>query len=442
MAKDSESSEPSPERRDRRVRTARAQAQSTVNTLSPTLAARAPDAQEPPVGARARPTDSPAETERPSSASGTKPSSDAATFAAMPEGILDRYYRIGTKYYLDNGEHAFTHHTDKLTTPSENTEIIRDLVEIARHNGMHDITVAGTERFRREAWAAATRLGIEVRGYEPTLHDEKQLVRAMAREDGSRPGTRSGGRGAAPEAEGSPAAAAAAAATASSRGGAEVPPAAGARRVAAQGRTYMGELLEHGAEHYQRNPREDMSYYVQVGTPNGAIDLWGLDLKRALAEAKSRPQIGDLVVVRQTGQRGVTVRSREFDEAGRFLGERDKDTHRNRWSVEKEEFVRERARFAVVLRDERVSAERGTETHPHLLGSYFIIKEAEEYAKRRYRTREERQLFVASTRERLAEIIERGEALPTTRIRTPQPDRTRASSRERSTLQGPGASLS
>jgi hypothetical protein len=204
----------------------------------------------------------------------------------------------------------------------------------------------------------------------------------------------------------------------------------------------MGELLEHGAEHYQRNPREDMSYYVQVGTPNGAIDLWGLDLKRALAEAKSRPQIGDLIVVRQTGQRGVTVRSREFDEAGRFLGERDKDTHRNRWSVEKEEFVRERAQFAAVLRNERVSSERGTEAHPQLLGSYFIIKEAEEYAKRRYRTREERQLFVASTRERLAQIIERGEALPTTRIRTPQPDRTRASSRERSTPQGPGASLS
>jgi putative DNA primase/helicase len=415
-----------------------------VNTLSPTPAARAPDAQQPPPGARARPTSHPAETERPSSDPGAKPSSGApATFAAVPEGILERYYRIGTKYYLDNGEHAFTHHPDKLTTPSENTEIVRDLIEIARHNGMRDITVTGTERFRREAWVAATRLGLEVKGYEPTLHDEKQLVRAMAREDAGRPGTRDTGRGAAPEGEGSPAAAAPSAATgANARDGTEVPPAAGTRRAASQGRTYLGELLDHGPEHYQRNPREDMSYYVQVGTSNGAIDLWGLDLKRALAEAKSRPTIGDLIVVRQTGQREVTVRSREFDEAGRFLGERDKDTHRNRWSVEKEEFVRERARFAAVLRDERVSAERGAEAHPQLLGSYFIIKEAEEYAKRRYRTREERQLFVASTCERLAQIIERGEALPTTRIRPAQPDRTRASSRERSTPQGPGASLS
>jgi hypothetical protein len=184
-----------------------------------------------------------------------------------------------------------------------------------------------------------------------------------------------------------------------------------------------------------------MSYYVQVGTDNGAIDLWGLDLKRALAEAKSRPKTGDLVVVRQTGQRDVTVRAREFDEAGRFLGERDKDTHRNRWSIEKEEFVRERAGLAAVLRDGRVSAERGTQAHPQLLGSYFIIKEAEEYAKQRYRTRQERERFVEYTRERLAQVVERGEALPTTRIRSRPAERTRASSREPVAPQGPGPTL-
>ena len=442
MAKDGDSAEQASERRKRRARTARARTESAVNTLTPTPAARAPEAHEPPPGARARPGDTPAESERPNSAPGAKPSSGTpATFGALPDGMLDRYYRIGAKYYLDNGEHAFTHHADKLTTPSENTEIVRDLVEIARYNRVHDITVTGTERVRREAWAAATRLGLTVRGYEPTIHDEKQLVRAMAREDGGRRGPRDSDRAAAPDSEGpaAEAAAGAAATGAGSPGSAGVPPAAGARPASGRGRTYTGELLDHGPEHYQRNPREDMSYYVQVGTANGAIDLWGLDLKRALAEAKSRPKIGDLIVVRQTGQREVTVRSREFDEAGQFLGEKPKDTHRNRWSLEKEEFIRERARLAAVLRDERVTAERGAEAHPQLLGSYFILKEAEEYARRRYRSREERQMFVQSTRERLAHIIERGEALPTTRIRKPQPDRTRTSSREPVAPQGPGA---
>ena len=471
MAKDIEGSEPTSEKRERRPRTARVQAEPTVNTLSPTPAARAPEAHEPPAGARAR-SSTPAESGRPSSARATKPSSDApASYAALPDRILDRYYRIGAKYYLDNGELAFTHHAEKLTTPSENSEIVRDLVEIAQHNGIQDLTVTGTERFRREVWAAATRLGVEVRGYEPTLHDEKQLVRAMAREDTARRGGRDEARGAAPDNYGSPTAAAGSAAPPTSgpsiRDDIDPPPAtagpaggdaravrngglgnevrtghvAGDRRAVSEGRTYVGELLDHGPEHYQRNPREDMSYYVQIGTANRAIDLWGLDLKRALAAAKSRPKVGDRVVVHQTGQRDVTVRAREFDEAGRFLGERNKDAHRNRWSIEKEEFVSERARLAAILRDERVSAERGARAHPQLLGSYFIIKQAEEFAKERFRTREERQRFIDHTRERLAQMIERGEALPTTQIRSRQAERTRASSRDPPAPQGPGATL-
>lgn len=445
MARDTATPDSSPDKRDRRAKTGRAAVEQTVNTLSPTPVARAPEPHEPPVGARettspAQPT--PAE-RRGSAPETTSKDETLAGFAAVPDRILDRYYRIGTKYYLDNGELAFTHHSDRLTTPSENSEIARDLVEIARHNGIHDITVTGTERFRREVWAAATRLGVEVRGYEPTLHDEKQLVRAMAREDAARRGIRDEGRGAVPESDGSPAATARAAAPPgtgpSTRDGTGSPPAvggpgadaprvfgeggvasdghaaragraAGDRRAASEGRTYAGELLDHGPEHYQRNPREDMSYYVQVGTANGAVDLWGLDLKRALAEAKSRPRIGDRVVLRQTGQRDVTVRTREFDEAGRFLGERDKDTHRNRWSIEKEDFVRERARLAAVLRDEQVSAERGARAHP--LGLVSVrdhLRAAAEFAARRIAHPEDRERFVAAVRKALEGSKERVE---------------------------------
>lgn len=444
MAKDTEGSEQRAEKRERRARTARVQAQPTMNVLSPTPAARAPEPLEPPAAARASSAAAGTDVERPNSTPDTKSSRSApAGFAALPDRILERYYRIGAKYYLDNGELAFTHRADKLTTPSENSEIVRDLVEIARHNGIHDVTVTGTERFRREVWAAATRLGMEVRGYAPTLHDEKQLVRAMALEDAARRGTRDAGSGPAPDSEEMQAAARTAppAADLSIRRAVDGPSGSGDRRATSQGRTYRGELLDHGPEHYQRNPRENMSYFIQVGTPNGAIDLWGLDIKRALAEAKSRPNTGDRVVVRQTGQRDVTVRAREFDEAGRFLGERDKDTHRNRWSIEKEEFIRERERLAAVLRDTEVSPERGARAHPQLLGTYFIIKQAEEYAKERYRTREERQRFVAHTRERLAQIIERGEALPTTQIRSREAQRTRAPGREPLSPQPPGPSL-
>lgn len=470
MAKDAAPSEERPERRARRARAARLQAERAENSLSPTPEARAPTTQEIPAAVR-EPGGAAgaAEGPRADSASGESAKGAPAGFSAVPGSILERYYRIGPKYFLDNGEHAFTNHGHKLTTRSENTEIARDLVEIARHNGVHDITVAGTERFRREVWAAATRAGMEVRGYTPTLHDEKQLVRAMAREEGARRGTRDSGRGveanigeslpmfaesangASPP--GSPGSARARTEPAAVRHGraadrdrvaneesaaAEDRPAI-ASRSGDRSRTFFGELLEHGAEHYQRNPRENMSYYVELGTGQGSIELWGLDLKRALAEAKSNPRIGDHVFVRQTGQEDVTVRAREFDDAGRFLGERDKGAHRNRWSIEREDFVTERARLAATLRDLTVSAERGAREHPQLLGSYFLLKQAEEFAKERYRTREERQRFVEYTRGRLAQAIEQGDALPTTRIRDRERERT--PSRQPRTADGPGPAL-
>src|SRR5947209_7704202 len=104
-------------------------------------------------------------------------------FESVPEQILDRYYRIGEKYFLDNGELAFTNHGSELTTKSENAQIVRDLLEIAQHNGHTNLIASGTERFRREVWGQALRLGLDVQGYTPTEHDEKQWVRKWARED-------------------------------------------------------------------------------------------------------------------------------------------------------------------------------------------------------------------------------------------------------------------
>jgi len=469
MAKDAAPAEEKAQKRERRTRAVRVPAESAVNSISRTPVARVPAPQEvPPALRESSASVPPAGGPRADSAAGDMSPKDAAAgFTAMPDRILERYYRIGPKYFLDNGELVFTNHGAKLTTPSENSEIARDLVEIARHNGIQDITVSGTERFRREIWAAATRMGLDVRGYAPTIHDEKQLVRAMAREDGGRRTPRDAERGTEPDGEASqPLFPEIANGTnppgpvRSARERAEAPAAvnsptsidgraahggraagearaAGGARGGGNGRAYSGELLDHGGEHYKRDPRENMSYYVELGTTQGSIELWGLDLKRALAESKSAPQVGDRVIVRQTGQDGVTVRTREFDEAGRFLGERDKEARRNRWRIEKEEFVTERAALAATLRDPNVSAERGGREHPQLLGSYFIVKQAEAFAKERFRTREERQRFVEYTRERLAQAIERGDALPTTRIRSRETQRTRAPAQEHRMPDGP-----
>ena len=334
-----------------------------------------------------------------------------AGFESVPETVLDHYYRIGPKYYLDNGELAFENRGDALTTKSENTQIVRDLLAIAQHNGHRNLTVAGTERFRREVWGQALRLGIEIQGYQPTEHDEKQWVRKLAREDADRR-TLDGPSEAREEG-------AATTPTPDLVPGPEPAlsrPRAGGPRPRASV-VHNGELLDHGRDHYQHNPREAQSYYVALETRNGPVELWGVDLERALTESKSAPQRGDQVTVRQTGQRPVTVSAARFDEAGKFIGQEDKPARRNEWTVEKTTFVAERAELATVVRDSRISAQQAGDRYPQLVGTYFLLKEAQEFAKAHYKTPAERESFAQFIRERLADEIERGEPLRTTQIR-------------------------
>jgi hypothetical protein len=190
-------------------------------------------------------------------------------------------------------------------------------------------------------------------------------------------------------------------------------------------RLYSGELLAHGQEHYKRDPRAEMSYYVQVDGPDGMVELWGKDLQRALEQSKSGVRVGDRVVVRQTGQQGVTVWAREFDDAGNVVGKREKDTHRNAWSVEKEDFATDRAELARIVLDRNIPAERGAREHPQLVGTYFALKHAELFAKNLLETKEHQQQFVDALRERIAQSIERGDPLPMTKIRDRRPERAR-----------------
>ena len=113
----------------------------------------------PPPGRRAAPSKS--ETEQVSAARKAAPSQTAPV---IPPEIWERFIGIGAKYYFPDGTPAFVDRGLKLTTPSENTEVIRSLVSIAQARGWNHITVTGSERFRKEAWFAAHRVGIEVWG--------------------------------------------------------------------------------------------------------------------------------------------------------------------------------------------------------------------------------------------------------------------------------------
>jgi hypothetical protein len=66
------------------------------------------------------------------------PRESKATTTVPPE-IERRFVRVGREFYFPDGARAFSDRGRKLTTPSENTEVIRSLIEIARARGWQSL---------------------------------------------------------------------------------------------------------------------------------------------------------------------------------------------------------------------------------------------------------------------------------------------------------------
>src|SRR5580704_1699428 len=115
-----------------------------------------------------------------------QPSSNApakpAPEHAVPEEIRRRFVQVKNRYYFPDGARAFTDRGTRLTTSSENTEVVRSLIQIAEARGWREVTVRGTERFRKEAWLAARLAGLNVRGYRPSEVEQGHLVRTLGRQ--------------------------------------------------------------------------------------------------------------------------------------------------------------------------------------------------------------------------------------------------------------------
>lgn len=335
----------------------------------------------------------------------------------VPEHVRKRFVQVGKHYYFVDGARAFTDRGGRLTTPSENTEVIRSLVAIAEARGWSEITVRGTERFRKDAWFAARLAGLEVRGYRPTEFEQAHLVRTLSRD----------GRGTAQEA-------AAEALSGPERRerreeyrGKRARDGGDPARQGRQGGLLTGKLVDHGRATYRHDPREPMSYFVKIETSRGDRTIWGVDLERAMKESLSAPQIGDEVGLRPVRQEAVKVRAHERDADGKIVAEKDLNTHRNRWIVEKRGFFDARAEAARTLRDTGVDAKQAVTRHPQLVGTYLQVHAAELAAKQ-FRDPEDRERFVAQVRAALADAVARGEPMPPVRLRESAPERATARS--------------
>jgi hypothetical protein len=311
----------------------------------------------------------------------------------VPESIRDRFVQDGHRFYFADGKEAFKDRGRRLTTSSENTQVVHSLIEIARSRGWTEVTVSGTDRFRQEAWRQARMAGLEVRGYKPSEVEQQQLIRALGR-NLQRPADGVDAVAADPPASAAP----------------DTAPAARRDRE-----RISGKLLEHGRDGYRHDPNEEPSYFVRIRTAEGAREIWGKDIERALAKSLTQPQVGDEVILQQTGKDAVTVKRLERSPEGE-LQPKEAAVYRNRWVIEKREFFDERARAADVVRDASVDPRTAVRERPQLAGTYLSLHAAE-LAARALRDPQDQKRFVAEVRSALAASVERGDPLQPVRLK-------------------------
>src|SRR5258707_14701760 len=98
---------------------------------------------------------------------------------AIPDEIRQKFTQVGNRYHFKDGALAFTDRGDRITSPSENTEVIKSLVSIAKEREWSDITVAGPETIIQEGWFAPPTASPEGRGSEATQYEHAPVDRAL-----------------------------------------------------------------------------------------------------------------------------------------------------------------------------------------------------------------------------------------------------------------------
>lgn len=304
----------------------------------------------------------------------------------MPTDIKSKFTQDGRRYHFKDGALAFTDRGNRITSPSENTEVIKSVIAIAKERGWREIAVSGTERFRREALVAARLVGIEVRGH--TRLELQQLREGRSALERGEPRDPS-----------------------DEKRSAQVSQLNANRRDG----LHVGVLLEHGHSPYKHDENNSPSYFVRLKTAQGERELWGIDLGRAIREGVSTPKTGDEIGVRAIRRETVKVWAPEKDEEGNLTGEHRVETHRNSWIVERIDYFRSREHAAKILLDVKIDERSGVARHAELVGPYLQLRAAELAAKA-FKTSEDRHRFVKSVRLALADSVARGEQLPPVRL--------------------------
>jgi hypothetical protein len=189
------------------------------------------------------------------------------------------------------------------------------------------------------------------------------------------------------------------------------------RQLTALRSPIIGRLERHGAAPYQFRRNEEISYYVDLIVLGKQKRLWGKDLKRAIEQAETKPQIGDVVGVQLVSRRAFTVTHRQRDENGRVIAQTDREAHRNEWKLEKVQYFSSRARAARLARDDQRDRARALAEHPELKSTFLSLRAAQALAEQRLPDPSDRERFLKLVKEAIHRSTVKNEPVPEPRLR-------------------------
>lgn len=319
---------------------------------------------------------------------------------AIPASVKSKFVGVEGKYYFPDETLAFEDKGEQLRARAENREVVNAIVSIAVARDWDKITVKGTEAFRRAVWLEASQRGLEVKGYKPSEVEKAKLAQSLEKRgvQGKSAGPvenvveKGISREVAQSLDATP----------------HTGDAKAERINGAPLRQVAGQLIDRGKAPYEFNDKNEQNYFVRMKTDKGEQVVWGKDLERALAESEAK--IGEQVTLNYMGNQPVTVKARQYDADGKFVGVKEVETHRNTWNVERAEAFRNQDRSEAVSK------------HPELAGAYAQVAGAQAFAKEKlsHLSAEDRAKFVDKAKEKIAAEIEAGKEIKTPKVSTRQ----------------------
>jgi putative DNA primase/helicase len=245
----------------------------------------------------------------------------------LMEQVRSQFRVAGSRFHFKDQPQkvAFKDKGESMVSASNDERVAKAMATMAEAKGWKTIEVSGHPDFKREVWMEATLRGLDVRGFKPKEQDLSLLEAKRERSMYNTVIHVETGREQMKDIQ-------------SPESGERNPAQHSERESKKALRTYEGRVLEHGLANFKHDPDEKPSYFVKLATDKGEKTVWGIDLKRAMAEGSVKN--GDDIKMEFKGNEPVTVEALIRNKAGKIVGKEEITTHRNTWDVQKSDKAR------------------------------------------------------------------------------------------------------